>query len=873
MSKTAKRLIALAAVVLILVGLIVAMFANMNLKAAKTGSLYGTPGELSPTVVREFLADENAPEGMKLAYSEGNLSIYIDEETCNVAVRDAKTGKMWSTTPFEEDEKANGDPANRLLSQLYITYYNDESNSGHMNSYSDAVKIDQYTIEAIEKGVRITYTLGERTIVRNMLPQVLTAERFQEKILSSLEGEEHEAAKAKLLQYYIPITISKLPSYSKPLYENLYPDIDKDTEYYILHQNCPVYEYDPIYRIIFESTEYTLEDMEKDHKENKVEVIVSEVAQFVIPVEFTVSDGDFLARIITSKIESPDSYVLTDIRFNEFFGAGGLNDTGYLFVPDGSGALVNFNNGKPSSNDYNLPVYSKDKSYKSEEGADEEPATVLAPVFGIKNNDAAFLAVIESGDTHATISAENSGNLHSFNQAYAEFNVRPFDRMAVDTTKGVKYNNRYQQEAYKGDCTIRYIFTDTEKSNYVGMAEEYRDYLTERGELVKKDTSTVPFVTEFLGQTKMVKNIFGVPITDEAELTSFEEAAIITNLLAEKGVKNTTVKYSSWVSGSGLYPSAASKASVSKKIGGKNGLIDLNTNLAQSGDTLYLNVPIMNVYSSAPKFNQWSYANRLTYNQIANQRFYDVATYQQVRDKYYTISSRYLLSYVTEYVERLEKAKIEKLWFEDIASDVNSDFRKNQVVDRQVAKDFVLETLAYLDSETSSIGFDSPNAYAWKYADSITNLPLGTSGHRIADEEIPFIQIVLSGTISYTGSVINTSGNDRYQMLKAVETGAGLYFKWIYSDNTEVMDMSGEEPLELYSLYYGDWIDTAAEYYSLMTEKVEGLIGTEIIAHEKLQYNVYKTTYSGGSVIVNYNDYEVTIGDVTIAAEDFEVIK
>ena len=302
-------------------------------------------------------------------------------------------------------------------------------------------------------------------------------------------------------------------------------------------------------------------------------------------------------------------------------------------------------------------------------------------------------------------------------------------------------------------------------------------------------------------------------------------------------------------------------------------MLDLSTNLSAIGSSVYLNAPISNVYDSAPNFNQWSYANRLTYNQISNQRFYDVATYQQVRSKYYTISARYLRSYIEKYLNRVEKTQISNLWFDDLAADLNSDFRKNNVVDRQVAKDYIVESLAYLSSNSDSIGLDSPNVYAWKYADKIVNLPLTTSGNRMTDEEVPFFPIVLSGSVSYTGRVINTSGQDRTEMLKALETGAGLYFKWIYSDNTEVMDMEGEEPLELYSLYYGDWVDTAADYYKQLTEKAEGLIGTEITAHEKLQYNVYKTTYEGGIVIVNYNDYEVTIGDVTVGAKDFEVIK
>ncbi|MBQ5321449.1 MAG: hypothetical protein J6K88_05290 [Oscillospiraceae bacterium] len=871
MSKTKKRIIALVVVIVVLAGLITGMFAGMSLKASAKGNLFGTPGELSPTVVREFTEDEAAPEGFVLAYREGNLSMYVNKTNCNVAIGDSATGKIWSTMPLKEDTSAFGDVKNRMSSQLYLQYYNKDSEVFYMDSYSYAVKGEQFEIEPIEKGIRITYTIGKKTITKDMLPVAINKNRFEDIVLKNLEG--NDKAKETLLSQYTLTKISDLGELLQQVYIDRYPTLDVNKEYYLLNNLCPVYMYEPLYNSLFMDAGYTMDDFNKDNEENGIEVEINEPVQFVVPIEFEIDGGDFLSRVITSKITGPSSYTLTHITLNEFFGAGSTEDQGYMLMPDGSGSIINFNNGKTSTTIYNLPVYSKDASYKTSEGSDEEPATVLAPIFGIKNNDAAFLAVIEEGDTHATICAEISGKTHSFNQVYARFNVRPVDTMSVSTNKGMKYNNRYQGNAYQGDCTIRYLFTESESADYVGMAKEYKKYLTDNGELVNKDTSTVPFITELLGQTKVQKSFLGVPVTTQEALTTFEEAEIIANLLYEKGIKNGAIKYSSWISGSGLYSSAASEASLSGKLGGKKDLLDLSTNLSAIGSSVYLNAPISNVYDSAPNFNQWSYANRLTYNQISNQRFYDVATYQQVRSKYYTISARYLRSYIEKYLNRVEKTQISNLWFDDLAADLNSDFRKNNVVDRQVAKDYIVESLAYLSSNSDSIGLDSPNVYAWKYADKIVNLPLTTSGNRMTDEEVPFFPIVLSGSVSYTGRVINTSGQDRTEMLKALETGAGLYFKWIYSDNTEVMDMEGEEPLELYSLYYGDWVDTAADYYKQLTEKAEGLIGTEITAHEKLQYNVYKTTYEGGIVIVNYNDYEVTIGDVTVGAKDFEVIK
>lgn len=870
MQKKTKIIIAVAALVVILAGLVGAAALNMKLNADSLLPFYGTEGELSPAVNRTFEADENAPEGMVLVKKNNKIALYMSEEDCSLAVYDYSTKETWYSTPpgSDDDAIALGDVKKRIKSQLYIKYYTEKSNVRYMDSYTYAIQQEQFEITPIENGVRVTYTIGKDTVSKDMLPTVISKKRFENLILEKIEDEE---ALAIMNARYSLVKIDDLDSGRQKIYKGFYPTVDTSKELYFLKTNCPIYAYADIYDVL-NSVGYTSADIQTDNEENNLDIEVVDKESFVIPVEYTIEDDQFAARVITSKIEEPSTFTLTGINVLEFFGAGGLDDEGYMFVPDGSGAIVNFNNGKLDAPSYNLLVYGEDKSFTKKEGVDYTPADTLVPVFGINKNNKSFLAIVDSGEAHASICADISEKTHSFNQAYATFNIRPYDVMVVSTNKGLRYNNKYQEARMNDDCSVRYLFMSDDQQGYVGMANAYKDYLVENGELVKKDTSDILFVTELVGQVEAKKFTLGIPSTVEESVTSFDEAKIIVEELYDKGIKNPTIKYTSWTKGSGLYPKAASKAKVSSSLGGKKDLINLNTDLATLGASLSLNININNVYDSIPNFNKWSYTNRLTYNQISNQRFYNVATLVASNNKYYTLSARYLKSYVEEYLKKIEKTNVDNLWFEDIASDLNSDFRKKKNVDRQEVKRLTVETLGYIANETTEIGLDKPNVYAWKYADKLVDLPLTTSGHRMEDDSVPFIQIVLSGTISYTGEVINTSGKDRVDMLKAVETGAGLYFKWIYSNNEDVKDMLGEEPLGLYSLYYKDWIDTAASYYDEMKNDVGHLLGTEIKNHEKLEYNVYKTTYEKGSVIVNYNDYDVEINGETVKAYDFKVI-
>ena len=115
-------------------------------------------------------------------------------------------------------------------------------------------------------------------------------------------------------------------------------------------------------------------------------------------------------------------------------------------------------------------------------------------------------------------------------------------------------------------------------------------------------------------------------------------------------------------------------------------------------------------------------------------------------------------------------------------------------------------------------------------------------------------------------------------MLKAVETGTGLTFKWIYEQNSALREMNGDELEKIYSLNYAQWIDSAANFYNKASADLADIWGKPIVGHKILSNNVNQTEFAVDKttvvkVIVNYNDTAVTVGDVTIEANDYVVIR
>ena len=147
-----------------------------------------------------------------------------------------------------------------------------------------------------------------------------------------------------------------------------------------------------------------------------------------IPIEYTLCEDYLNVRVDVENIEEEDissatGSLLTSISVFNSFGAALDDEEGSFVIPDGSGALINFNNGKTSAKSYMSKVYGSDISAVPE----TKPAVtqkVYMPVYGIlKGGRNGALVAIHSGDANATLEASVSG------QSKSSYNVCGFTFM------------------------------------------------------------------------------------------------------------------------------------------------------------------------------------------------------------------------------------------------------------------------------------------------------------------------------------------------------------------------------------------------------------------------------------------------------------
>ena len=135
-----------------------------------------------------------------------------------------------------------------------------------------------------------------------------------------------------------------------------------------------------------------------------------------------------------------------------------------------------------------------------------------------------------------------------------------------------------------------------------------------------------------------------------------------------------------------------------------------------------------------------------------------------------------------------------------------SDFGRGAVT-RDQSEAIWKEALAALAAGKGSLLVAGGNAYALSKADfcKSTRRPVPVSS-LIETEEVPFYRIVLHGIVPLSTTSLNEMGSAASGLLKAVETGSSLKYRWIARNETELEETAYNDVI---SARYMDWLDTA----------------------------------------------------------------
>ena len=796
-------------------------------------------------------------DGYELAAEGDVLKLYVQTATGNIAIYDKRNGvTVYSNPPgADEDGLANGSNKNYLKSQLIISYFNTQRFESTFDSFSQSVSLNQLEVKSVQDGIRMVYTFGEAGSSTGIVPIFIRKDTLED-VLSRLDESDVSLIQARYEENSDNKELMELVSKAR-------------TNKNVLKRMNSA----------FEKAGFTKEDYENEMKEARSEDLP---ISFEVPIDYTIREDYLEATVYMKGVVERGGGAIHEIQMLNFFGAAGKDETGYMLVPNGSGSIIYFNNGKgkiKAGDDYSEYIYGIDPmsaDYTVRE-ITENPKLAL---FGIFREKSGILASIESGATLANVSAAVSGDINEYNNVYTKFIVRGNDTLAMFGTTGSEADLPIiEKEFYNSPLTVRYTFLTEENNGYSGAANYYRSRLVKEGKLEAKSDGTgdISLYYDVICGVEEERSFLGAKYRGLTVMTSFDEAGDMAKSLSEAGVTRQVMNLQGWSEG-GYYHDTLGKIKIPGKLGGRSDLEKLTQTLGSMQGTLYVDCLFQKVsdvsgrYSAANETSRYygtGYIGELGEVNPATLRQTSSLRYDE--NIYYLISPKFLVRYTEGFSEKIRDYDISGISLRDLGNALHSDKRRTNVITREQALQVVEAQLQRMEDTGKRIMVNDGNDYSFAYADDIINAPLSDNAYYIIDETIPFYEMLIHGYIDYSGSVINLGNTTDLQeiVLTLIENGASPHFAFTEKESSA---MNKTALNKMYSTSFDCWKETAVSIWKDTNEALSRVSGAEMCEHRNVQSGVSVTSYSNGVVIyVNHTNEDVSVDGVKIAPKSYVI--
>lgn len=792
------------------------------------------------------------------------IKFEMDPATTQFAVTVKETGKVWRSNPEDgaNDPIAKASEKGRLQSTLSIVWSTKNGVDAEYNNYDYGIKNGLYDIEAGENYVKVKYSIGD--VDREYYIPPVTTEEKLEYWFSQMESNDATLIK----EYYKKYDINKLSKKdNKDELLAQYP-ILADEVIYVLRDKTNN-SLKQKFEGMFEAAGYTAEDYEEDKELNSAEKTTDKPV-FNVSVVYRLDGDDLLVEVPMSELEYQDDKPIYSLTVLPYFGAGTTEDEGFLLVPEGGGALINFNNGKTTQNSYYANVYGWDMCI--DRSAVVHETRTYFNTFGVSETDNSFLCILEEGAPYAAIQADISGRYNTYNYVNAVYSIAQREQYDVSSlANGTMY--MYLEQLPDEVLTQRYRFIDS--GSYVDMANVYRGYMQDKygADMAMRDETETPVALEIVGAVDKVKQVLGVPVSRPLKLTTYEEAEAIATELYSEGLSNMRVKLTGWMNG-GVQQKMLSRVRTISSLGSKSDLKDMVKDVEALGTEVYLD-GITHYAQDSNLLNGFSVlsdAARFISKEKAELYSYSSITYAQrdSQDPYYLLHADKILEMTDNLVKGAEKFGA-NISLNDTGYVLSSDFYRKKTVSRQQAMEMQSQQLKEISDSGMGIMTRMGNDYAIMYTDIVTGMDLNGSEYSIVDTFIPFYQLALHGYVNYTGDALNLAGETQEELLRSAEYGAGLYFTVM---NESPFALQKTLYTEYFGAEYSAWHDRIVSIYSRYNEELGHTFNQRMTDHISFSNELKCTVYEDGTrVYVNYSYNDAEADGHRVPARDYLVVK
>lgn len=542
-------------------------------------------------------------------------------------------------------------------------------------------------------------------------------------------------------------------------------------------------------------------------------------------------------------------------------------ESGYVFIPDGSGVLVKYSDSVGKSVKYSEPVYGTDSAKNmNNSGVVEDSLCIRLPIYGFVKDDTACLAVIHKGDAFANINAEQSYDYLTCN---ASFDYRANDMEGIKSITGSTTGvNNISENAEKTSPEFRLYFLSKDNADYSGMACTFRDYLIKEKGLKKSNSPSVqPLTIEAFGAVQQKVNFFGIPFKKTKSVTTFEDIIELNKKLADQGIENSNWILYGFLKG-GFENKSVSSPKYISLLGGKKGYESTVNTVGEKN--VYTVYELAHRYATTKSwFNTVNDIKLL--NQLISERYYQKLSNGTQNGNYGIWTYRNIAS-----VKKLSNKIIDNavdnqgLVFSYMGSELYSNFSNSEPSNRTELMNTYTEILGKAKKNKLRVASEGGNLYSALNSDFIYEIPLTSSGHSIESESIPFYTMVFHGYVPMASQPINNH-SEKELVLLAFEQGASLTFRYSATESYDLIDtklnfLFNSSDEKLLRLSQCESIKSFADIHSELVDKA-------IIKRDK-KNGIATTVYENGwQVIVNYSNTVQNYSGKEMAPYSFFVVK
>lgn len=595
---------------------------------------------------------------------------------------------------------------------------------------------------------------------------------------------------------------------------------------------------------------------------------------FVIPVQYVLEEDCLAASIISEGIEEevwedPDTdpekkQSVMNVALLPFMGAAGSDDEGYLIIPDGSGALIHFNNGRIGAAIYQQDVYGRDDALTIRKAA-TTTYDVNMPLFGIVRNGRALMAVVENGDYQAQLNAMVNGQLTGYSNAY--FAVQYIHMEANTIMPGSEHSTDVMLPTNTfrdmGNFTVRYYPLAAENATYADVAAAYRAQLGLKESIADAATQQL----EMVASIPSIDTFLGVPYESVRVLTSYEQAAQTLRDFAAEGLNDLTLRYTGW-SKQSVRGKMVTGLDLDNRLGGKKAFDGLRQAVKETGAEMVLAVDLIDIYEDGNGY--WSlFAATDSVNSTAKQvpEFLQSTGYQDPEGKpWYLLSPDKVPEAARKLAENLS-GQVDGVSLSMLGNTVYSSFGKTGI-SRTSAGMYWQQALETLSGKIQTLSAKTASAYAFPYIEQVDATPCASSRFEVTDMEIPFYQMVTHGAMVLYTEPANEDGNVRKALLRAIEYG--MYPSWrVIAGDTALL--SGTDYASWHAASLDAWREEIKNTAAWMAP-LGVYAGMQMTGHEQVTATLSVTTYANGDmVLVNYGSEDAEHLGVTVPALGYAI--